>query len=145
MLPSRMLHSEGNIVTTSFRASTLYGNMKTVNMAVETKLQMLLLTIFATKLMTRVLKRSCVLVNISWSHLNLKKRDKLFKNASDYLNAKLVGEKLDRVYSNLRCAAKMNLAVGCILKNIEGDTDYFTHTRTIPCWIDPNLCASRRT
>ena len=41
---------------------------------IKTK-QMLFLTILSTKLRMQVLKRSCVLVNLSWSILNLKKRD----------------------------------------------------------------------
>ena len=40
----------------------------------------------------------------------------------------------------------MNVAFDVILKTLNNDnTDIFMHTKTKPCWIDPNLCAPQRT
>ena len=44
---------------------------------------------------------------------------KVFKYAKENLNAKIVDGKLDHFFNNLRCAAKLNLASGFILKNTE--------------------------
>ena len=64
------------------------------------------------------------------------------KRAIEDFKAKIVDKKLDLFFNNLKCAAKVNLDFGFILKNIEdGGLDTFTHTKTIPCWIDPKLCA----
>ena len=73
-------------------------------------------------------------------------RHEVFNYAVETLNETIVNEKLGPFFDNLKCAAKGNLAFGCVLKNIEvGGFRYFTHTRTIPCWIDPNLCAPMTT
>ena len=73
-------------------------------------------------------------------------RHKVFKNAVETLNETSVNEKLHHFFNNLKCAAKVNLAFGFILKYIEdGWFRYFSHTKTIPCWIDPNLCAPMTT
>ena len=69
-------------------------------------------------------------------------RHKVFNYAVETLNETIVNEKLDHFFNNFKCAAKVNLAFGFILKKIEdGGIRYFRHTKTIPCWIDPNLCA----
>ena len=53
-------------------------------------------------------------------------RHKVFNYAVETLNETIVNEKLDLLYNNLKCAAKMNLAFGFILKNIEdGGFRYF--------------------
>ena len=46
-------------------------------------------------------------------------RHKVFNYAWETLNATIVNEKLDHFFNNLKCAAKVNLAFGFILKNIE--------------------------
>ena len=46
-------------------------------------------------------------------------RHKVFNYAVQALNETVVNEKLDHVFSNLKCAAKVNLAFGFILKIIE--------------------------
>ena len=53
-------------------------------------------------------------------------RHKVFNYALENVNAEIVDEKLDRFFNNLKCAAKVNLAFGFILKNIEdGRFRYF--------------------
>ena len=46
-------------------------------------------------------------------------RHKVFNYAVETLNKKIVNEKLDHFFNNLKCAAKVNLAFGFILKYIE--------------------------
>ena len=73
-------------------------------------------------------------------------RQKVFNYAVETLNETIVNEKLDHFFNNLKCAAKVNLAFGFILKNIEDEgSDIFTHTKTIPYWTDPNLVAPMTT
>ena len=74
-------------------------------------------------------------------------RHKVFNYAVKTLKETIVNEKLDHFFNNSKCAAKVNLAFGFILKkilNTEG-SDIFTHLKTLPCWIDPNLCAPMTT
>ena len=53
-------------------------------------------------------------------------RHKVFNYAVEILNETIVNEKLDQFFNNLKCAAKVNLAIGFILKNIEdGGFRYF--------------------
>ena len=53
-------------------------------------------------------------------------RHKVFNYAVETLNETIVNEKLDHFFTNLKCAAKVNLAFGFILKNIEdGGFRYF--------------------
>ena len=53
-------------------------------------------------------------------------RHKVFSYAVENLNETIVKEKLDHFFNNLKCAAKVNLAFGFILKNIEdGGFRYF--------------------
>ena len=53
-------------------------------------------------------------------------RHKLFNYAVETLNEKIVNEQLDHFFNNLKCAAKVNLAFGFNLKNIEdGGFSYF--------------------
>ena len=47
-------------------------------------------------------------------------RHKVFNYAVETLNEPIVNEKLDHFFNNLKCAAKVNMAFGLILKNIEG-------------------------
>ena len=51
---------------------------------------------------------------------------KVFIYAVDAPNETIVNEKLDHFFNNLNCAAKVNIAFGFILKNIEdGGFRYF--------------------
>ena len=53
-------------------------------------------------------------------------RHKVFNYAVETLNETIVNEKLDHFFNNSKCAAKVNLAFGFILKNIEdGGFRYF--------------------
>ena len=55
-----------------------------------------------------------------------KRRHSLFNFAVNNLTAQVIEEKLDRVLGKLKCVAKLNLALGFILKNIEdGKFRYF--------------------
>ena len=55
-----------------------------------------------------------------------KGRHSVFNFAVNNLTAQVIEEKLDRVLDNLKCVAKLNLALGFILKNIEdGKFRYF--------------------
>ena len=47
-------------------------------------------------------------------------RRKVFTYAVETLNKTIVNEKLDQFFSNLKCAARVNLASGFILEKIEG-------------------------
>ena len=46
-------------------------------------------------------------------------RHKVFNYAKETLNETIVNKKLDHFFNNLKCAAKLNLAFGYILKSIE--------------------------
>ena len=53
-------------------------------------------------------------------------RQKIFNYAVQTLNETIVNEKLDHFFNNLKCAAKLKLAFGFILKSIEdGGFRYF--------------------
>ena len=55
-----------------------------------------------------------------------KRRHSVFNFVVNKLTAQVIEEKLDRILDNLKCAAKFNLAIGSILKNIEdGNFRYF--------------------
>ena len=46
-------------------------------------------------------------------------RHEVFNYAVETLNETIMNEKLDHFFNNLKCAPKVNLAFGFILKNIE--------------------------
>ena len=53
-------------------------------------------------------------------------RHKVFNYAVETLNETIVNEKFDHFFNNVKCAAKLNMAFGFILKNIEdGGFRYF--------------------
>ena len=53
-------------------------------------------------------------------------RHKVFNYAVETLTETIVNEKLDLVFNNLKCSAKVNLVFGFILKNIDvGGFRYF--------------------
>ena len=69
-------------------------------------------------------------------------RHNVYNYAVETLNETIVNEKLDQFFNNLKSAAKVNLAFGFILENIEeGAFSYFYPNEKKPCWIEPNLCA----
>ena len=71
---------------------------------------------------------------------------KVFNYAVKTLNETIVNEKFDHFFNKMKWAAKVNLAYGFILKSKKTEgSDIFTHTKTIPCWNDPNLCAPMTT
>ena len=112
-------------VIKSLQDFTLGVNMKTPNMSFLSRRQVLIRTISSTKLMIRFLRRSCAHVNISWWILSLKVRDTVFNYAVDSQQYNRERE-LDHFFNNLKCAAKVNVAFGFILKNIEdGGFRYF--------------------
>ena len=56
-------------------------------------------------------------------------RHKVFNYAVETLNETIVNEKLDNFFNNLKCAEKVNLAFGFILKKIEngGFRKFYAH------------------
>ena len=46
-------------------------------------------------------------------------RHRVFNYALETLNKTIVNEQLDHLFNNLKCAEKVNLALGFILKNLE--------------------------
>ena len=69
-----------------------------------------------------------------------KGRHSVFNIAVNNLTAQVIEENLDRVLDKLKCVAKLNLALGFILKNIkDGNSDNFMLMRTTPCWNSRNL------
>ena len=56
-------------------------------------------------------------------------RHKVFNYAVETLNETIVNEKLDYFFNNIKCAAKVNLPFGFILKNIEdgGFRSFYAH------------------
>ena len=72
-------------------------------------------------------------------------RHKVFDYAVETLNKTVVNEKIDHFSNNLKCAAKVILAFGFSLKNLEdGGFSYFClhENNTL---FDPNLCAPMTT
>ena len=71
-------------------------------------------------------------------------RHRVFNFAMSCFHISLLNNKLDYVFKELKCAAKVNLAFGFVLKNFEdGMCRYFTLTRTIPIWKALNLCVHK--
>ena len=75
-----------------------------------------------------------------------KARHKFLSYAVKNLKETVVNEMLEHFFNSLKFAAKVMIEFGFILKNIEdgGIRFFFTHTKTIPCGIDPNLCPQGR-
>ena len=75
-----------------------------------------------------------------------KGRHSVFNFVVNNLTAQVIEEKLDRVLDKLKCVARLNLALGFILKNIEdGYSDIFMLMRTTPCWNSQNLWVTKTT
>ena len=64
-----------------------------------------------------------------------KGRHRVFNFAMSSFDISLLNDKLDYVFKELKCAAKVDIAFGFVLKNIEdGMCRYFMLTRTILLW-----------
>ena len=73
-------------------------------------------------------------------------RHSVFNFAVNNLTAQVIEEKLNRVLDKLKCVAKLNLALGFILKNIEeGKFRFSMLMRTTPCWNSQNLWVTKTT
>ena len=66
---------------------------------------------------------------------------RVFNFAMSSFDMSLLNDKLDHVFKELKCAAKVNLAFGFVLKTLKMDrVDSFMLTRTIRLWRDRKLC-----
>ena len=72
-------------------------------------------------------------------------KHRVFKFAMSSFDISSLNDKLDYVFKELKCAAKVNLAFGFVLKNIEDEKCiyFFLLTRTIPLWKERNLCVHK--
>ena len=71
-------------------------------------------------------------------------KHRIFILAMSYFDMSLLNDKLDYVFKELKCAAKVDLAFGFVLKKIRMEcVDTFTLTRTILFWRGPNLCVHK--
>ena len=112
-----LILSNVNIVIKSFRDFTLYVNIKTSNMLFLSRQQLLMRTVSSTNFMRQILKKSCAHVNNFLIDTELEHaRQKVFNCATENLIAKTVDKKLDHFFNNLKCAAKVNLALGFSLR-----------------------------
>ena len=125
----------------------LNDKLKTRNMAFLLRQQILSLTTNWTKLIRRILWRSCVCVNISSLILNLKNNTQSIK----FCNGKTQRNNSRRETQSLLWQFKV-----CgqsdfdfrffFLKNIEEGTFRFhTQTKTLPYWTGWNLCVPKTT
>ena len=93
-------------------------------------------------------EKSCVpVVNISWLIRNLKQRDTKRSIAQWKLSTKQSWTRILIIFStiwNVQQKWIWLLASLWKIKKTEG-SDIFKQTKTIPCWIDPNLCAPKAT
>ena len=76
---------------------------------------------------TQSSEENCKHVNISSLTLSLKKEDIVFSiSLCPPSTTLLCNQKLDLIFKGLKCAAKVNLAFGFVLKNVEdGSCRYF--------------------
>ena len=73
-------------------------------------------------------------------------RHKLFNYAMENFKATIADKKPKYSFNSLKCAAKVNLDLGSILKILKTEySDTLKHTETIPFGTDPNPCATSRT
>ena len=63
-------------------------------------------------------------------------RHKVFNYAVETLNETIVNQKLDNFFNNLKCAAKVNLAFGFILRNIEDGRFRYFYAHEIKTLLD---------
>ena len=71
------------------------------------------------KSVIRILKRSCVHINIPSKVMNLEGEGTKCLLCKKNLDSTIVIETMDRFFHRLRCAAKMNPSVGFFLENKE--------------------------
>ena len=71
-----------------------------------------------------------------------KGRHRVFNFAMSTFDNSLINKKLDLVFNVLKCAAKVKLAFGFVLRNVEDESCryFFMLTRTIRLWRGHNLC-----
>ena len=77
-----------------------------------------------------------------------KRRHRVFNFAMSTFDNSLINEKLNSVFNGLKCAAKVNLAFGFVLKNVEnGSCRYFYahENNTLMEWRGQNLCVHQMT
>ena len=68
-------------------------------------------------------------------------KDTVFNFVMSSIEVSLLKDKLDYIVKELKCAAKVNLAFGVVLKTLGMEcVDTFTLTRTILLWKELNLC-----
>ena len=67
-------------------------------------------------------------------------RHRVYNFARDTLALKYLLEKLDVVFDSLNCVAKVNVALGFVLRNVEDESCryYYAH-KLIPYWRDLGL------
>ena len=121
------LPSSVNFIIKSFQGFTFYDNIKTPKMAIPSRQQMLKLALLSDEAddigpMEQLRSRQQILVDSKPKQA----RHKLFSYAKQNLDATIVEEKPDHFLNNLKCAAKVNLAFGIIMKKTEdGRFRYF--------------------
>ena len=107
-----------------FYAFTLYINIETLNTACKSDQEQKMWMWNTSWEMLRIMARSCQHFLVD-SELE-RARHKVINYAVEILNETIVNEKLDHFFNNLKCATKVNLAFGFILRNIEeGGFRYF--------------------
>ena len=75
-----------------------------------------------------------------------KGRHRVFTFAMSTFDISLINKKLDLVFNGLKCAAKVNLAIGLLSKTLKMDrVDVFMLTRTIRLWRGQNFCVHQTT
>ena len=73
-----------------------------------------------------------------------KASQRVFNFAMSSFDIPLLNDKLDYVFKEQKCAAKVNLAFGFVLKNFKVEcVDTFKLTRTILLWRGRNLCVQQ--
>ena len=72
-------------------------------------------------------------------------RQKVFNYPVETMNTDIVIDKLNHFFNNLKCAAKVYLGFGFILKNLEDGLFRYVHAHDtiILCWIDHNFFAPK--
>ena len=75
-----------------------------------------------------------------------KVRHSMFNFVVNNFTSHVIEEKFDRVLDKLKCAAKLNLALGFILKNTKSEiSDIFLLMRITPCWNSQDFWVTKTT
>ena len=122
-----MSPSSVNFVIKSFQDYTLYVNIKTLNTECKSDQEQMWMWNIQWEMEDHRLReelRSCQRFLVD-SELE-RAGHKVFNYAIENINAEIVDEELDHFFNNLKCAAKVDLVFGFILRNIEdGGFRYF--------------------